>query len=277
MRSLLLFGGAIAGIFLLVPNAAPAQDLRGAVETIVKDYLASHPDEVGEIVKGYMLKHPEVISEVLSEALRTRPSIVASTSSTTPVSSNNVASRGAAVASNAKQLFSSPHQVSLGNPDADVTLVEFFDYSCGFCKRALPDMLALLNDDPKLKVVLKEFPILGTGSMEAARVAIAVRMQDPSGLKYLAFHRALLGEDGPVTREKALAAAKAQGVDMARLDADMASDEVAATLAENTKLGDAVGIHGTPGYVIGDDVVAGAIGAAALRTRIAAARGRTEK
>ena len=94
--------------------------------------------------------------------------------------------------------------MTLGNPQGDVTLVEFFDYSCGFCKRALSDMLALLKDDPKLKIVLKEFPILGPGSVEAARVAVAVRMQDPGGQKYLAFHQELLGAPGPATRDRAL-------------------------------------------------------------------------
>ncbi len=180
--------------------------------------------------------------------------------------------RSAAVASNAGQLFSSPHQVTLGDPDGKVTLVEFFDYNCGYCKRALPDMLTLLKDDPKLKVVLKEFPILGPGSVEAARVAIAVRMQDPGGQKYLAFHQDLLGSPGPASKDKALAAAKDQGFDMARLQQDMASDEVSATLAEDMKLAGALGITGTPGYVVGNKVVIGAVGLDNLKDQIDSAR-----
>jgi protein-disulfide isomerase len=179
----------------------------------------------------------------------------------------------AAVASNTKLLFESPHQVTLGNSHGTVTLVEFFDYSCGFCKRALPDMLALLKDDPNLKVVLKEFPILGPGSVEAARVAIAVRMQDGSGGKYLAFHKELLGNPGPASKEKALAAAKDQGLDVARIEKDLASGEVGQTLSENMKLANALGISGTPGYVIGKDVVVGAIGLTGLEQHLKAARG----
>src|SRR5262249_42887025 len=143
--------------------------------------------------------------------------------------SKAAANRSAAVVSNAALLFSSPHQV-LGNPRGDITLVEFFDYSCGFCKRALTDMLALMKDDQNFRVVLKELPILGPGSTEAARVSIAVRMQDLGGAKYLAFHRELLTATEPVTKERALAAAASQGLDMERLERDMASDEVKATL-----------------------------------------------
>jgi len=163
----------------------------------------------------------------------------------------------------------------LGNPQGDVTLVEFFDYSCGFCKRALTDTLALLKDDPKLRIVLKEFPILGPGSLDAARVAIAVRMQDGRGLKYLDFHRRLLGAPGPADKERALAAAKDAGLDMARLERDMASDEVNKTLAETGALARSLGINGTPGYIVGDTIIPGAVGAAALKAQIERARGHT--
>jgi protein-disulfide isomerase len=160
----------------------------------------------------------------------------------------------------------------LGNPNGDVTVVEFFDYGCGFCKRALPDMIALIKDDPKLKIVLKEFPILGPGSVAAARVAVAVRMQDPGGQRYLAFHQQLLDDNGPASEEKALAVAKQQGLDMARLQQDMATEEVGATLNETAKLASAVGITGTPGYVVGKNVLLGAVGIAAVKGRIDTAR-----
>jgi protein-disulfide isomerase len=179
----------------------------------------------------------------------------------------------AAVASNEKLLFSSEHQITLGNARGDVTLVEFFDYNCGYCKRALPDMLTLLKHDPKLKIVLKEFPILGPGSVEAARVAIAVRMQDPTSQKYLAFHSELLGNPGPASKEKALAAAKDQGFDMTRLEKDLSSEEVTATLDEDRKLASSLGIHGTPEFVIGNDVVHGGVELAALQAKIDTARG----
>ena len=274
-----MISGAIVAGLLLFPQSGQTQDLRSEIEAIVKDYLATHPDEVGEIAKTYMVKHPEAVGEILAEVLKRRSAAKSSAGTGAAPAASPPAARGAppvdrsaAVASNAAALFSSPHQVVLGNPDGDVTLVEFFDYSCGFCKRALPDMTALLKDDPKLKIVLKEFPILGPGSVTAARVAIAARMQDPGGQKYLAFHQELLGENGPATEDKALAAAKDQGFDLIRLKQDMASEEVAATLSEDTKLASALGITGTPGYVIGKNVVLGAVGLATLKGRIDTAR-----
>ena len=266
-RRKLIRAAFLVGLLLLVPIVSRAQDLRGEIEAIVKDYLASHPDEVGRIVQGYFVQHPEAIGQILAESLKRRPAATASTGGATAANINPDQQR-AAVANNEKLLFSSEHQVTLGNAQGDVSLVEFFDYNCGYCKRALPDMLTLLKDDPKLKVVLKEFPILGPGSVEAARVAIAVRMQDATGQKYLAFHSELLGNPGPASKEKALAAAKDQGLDMTRLEKDVASDEVATTLDEDMKLAGALGIHGTPGYVIGNDVVVGAVGLAALQAKI---------
>ena len=262
---------AIAGgLIVLAPHPSSAQDPSEEIGKIIKEYLASHPDEIGEIAKGYFLKHPEAIAQVLAEILKHRPAAAAAASP--GAAANVLADHSAAIAGNAAALFSSPHQVTLGNPDGDVTLVEFFDYSCGFCKRALPDLLALLKDDPKLKVVLKELPILGPGSLDAARVAVAVRMQDAGGEKYVAFHQALLGGAGPADKEKAIAAARNQGLDMTRLEQDMASDEIVSTFKEDVQLASAVGITGTPGYVIGKQVVYGAVGVAELRRRIDAAR-----
>jgi protein-disulfide isomerase len=274
MKGLIALSGAIiVGLAAAVPSTGRAQDLRGEIEGIVKDYLASHPDEVGEIAKEYFVKHPEAVGQILAELLKHRASASVGANGAPAPNVKPSLDRSAAVASNAASLFNSPHQVTLGNPQGTVTLVEFFDYNCGYCKRALPDMLSLLKGDPNLKVVLKEFPILGPGSVEAARVAIAAHMQDPGGQKYLAFHKELLGNPGPASAEKALAAAKDQGFDILRLEQDMKSDEVAKTLSENMKLASTLGISGTPGYVIANDVVVGAIGIAALQQHINAARG----
>ena len=242
-----------------------AQESRADLEAVVKDYLAAHPDEVGEIVKDYFIKHPEAVGQILAELLKRRPGAAAS-------SAKPAIDRSAAIADNAALIFASPHQATLGDPNGDVTLVEFFDYNCGFCKRALADTLALIHDDPRLKLVLKEFPILGPGSTEAARVAVAVRMQDKGGETYLAFHRALLSGPSPVNEAKALAVARDQGLDMDRLQRDMASDEVATTLSEDMKLAQALGFTGTPSYVVGKETVRGAVGLAALKARIAKAR-----
>ena len=273
-RVVLMCGAIVVALVLPAAPASHAQDVRQEIDAIIKDYLATHPDELGEIVKGYMVKHPEAVGEIMVGVLKHRSSSANASNSPAPGGAAKAAvDHSEAIASNAALLFSSPHQVTLGNPHGDVTLVEFFDYSCGFCKRALPDMLTLIKDDPNLKIVLKELPILGPGSAEAARVAIAVRMQDPEGQKYLAFHRELLGDAGSATKAKALAAAKNQGLDMARLEQDAASDEVSATLGEDARLASAIGINGTPGYVLGDKVVLGAVGITALKERIEATRG----
>jgi protein-disulfide isomerase len=260
----------IALLILLPVSASKAQESHDELEALIKQYLAAHPEQVGEIVKDYVIKHPDVFRDVLGDALKQQPAAVAGPDSN--ANPKAAAGQSDAVKNNADTLFRSAHQVTLGNPDGDVTMVEFFDYNCGFCRGALPAMLTLLNDDHKLKIVLKEWPILGPGSVEAAHVAVAVRMQDPAGQKYLAFHSKLLGDPGPANQEKALAAAEAAGLDMARLQRDMASDEVRATIDENVELARAVGINGTPGYVIGDTVVAGAVGVAALKDQIETAR-----
>jgi protein-disulfide isomerase len=129
-----------------------------------------------------------------------------------------------------------------------------------------------MKADPKLKVVLKEFPVLSQGSVEAAQVAVAVRMQDPTGKKYLDFHQKLLTGRGAADKARALAAAKEAGLDMAKLEKDLGSAEVKSTLEENLKLADSLGMNGTPSYVIGKQIVIGAVGLEALREKIATAR-----
>jgi protein-disulfide isomerase len=133
-------------------------------------------------------------------------------------------------------------------------------------------MLDLLKNDHKLKVVLKEFPVLSEGSVEAAKVAVAVRMQDPTGQKYLDFHQKLLGGRGPADKARAMAAAKDAGLDTAKLEKDMQSPEVKATIAENFKLAEDMGMNGTPSYVIGKQVVVGAVGLDGLKEKISVAR-----
>jgi protein-disulfide isomerase len=261
----LLFALALALALPALPaagRAEPADRERARVEAIVKDYLARHPEAVQAIVKDYLTRNPEVLQEALEALLRSRRQASAD--------------KAPAIRSQAAALFASPHQVTLGNPQGDVTVVEFMDYNCGYCKRALADMLALIGEDPGVKFVLKEFPVLGPTSVEVARVAVAVRMQDPSGAKYLAFHRALMAERG-VSRERALAAGTAAGLDRARLERDMASSEADETLAETRRLAAALGINGTPGYVIGNVVIPGAIGLAALKERVRAARAQTPR
>lgn len=215
--------------------------------------------EIEKIVKDYLLAHPEVLQEAMGELEKRQMAAEAERHKT-------------ALKNHSEALFSSSHQVTLGNPQGDVTLVEFFDYNCGYCKRALADMLDLLKTDPKLKVVLKEFPVLGQGSVEAAQVAVAVRMQDKTGKKYLEFHQKLLTGRGHADRARALAVAKDVGMDVARLEKDLQTDEVKTTIDESMTVAEALGLNGTPSYVVGSDVVIGAVGLAALREKVEAAR-----
>jgi protein-disulfide isomerase len=215
--------------------------------------------EIGAIVREYLLANPDVLQEAAAEFEKRANAAQAERSK-------------AAVAQHSETIFNSPRGVTLGNKSGDVTFVEFFDYNCGYCKRAMDDMLTLLKNDPKLKVVLKEFPVLGPGSIEAAQVAVAVRMQDPSGKKYLDFHQKLLGGRGQADKARALAAAREAGLDVARIEKDMVSPEVKATLEENFKIAEALAMNGTPSYVVGNEVVIGAVGLPALAEKIALAR-----
>ena len=247
---LLLRSTAAAALLIAVAAAAPAR---------AQTFSDVQRGEIERIVKEYLLAHPEVLQEVIGE-LEKRQNAAESEKQI------------AGVRQHKEVLFNSTHQVTLGNPQGDVTMVEFFDYNCGYCKRALSDMLRLIKSDPNLKVVLKEYPVLGPGSLEAAQVAVAARMQDKTGKKYLDFHQRLLGARGPADKAHALAAAKDAGFDVARLEKDLASDEVRETLRENMKIADAIGLNGTPSYVIGSDVVIGAQGYDVLKEKVDAAR-----
>ena len=223
------------------------------------EFTAPQKSEIERLVHDYLVAHPEVLQEAMAELEKRQAALETEKHKT-------------AVKEHAQALFSSPRQVNLGNAQGNVTFVEFFDYNCGYCKRAMTDMLTLMKADPKLKVVLKEFPVLGPGSVEAAEVAVAVNMQDKSGKKYLEFHQKLLGGRGQANKASALAAAKDIGMNMGQLDKDLAGPEVKATLAESMKLAEALGLNGTPSYVIGSDVVVGAVGLPALEEKINIAR-----
>jgi protein-disulfide isomerase len=170
----------------------------------------------------------------------------------------------------ADEVFRSPVDFVAGNPDGDVTLVEFFDYNCAFCRHALSDMNSLLESDPQLRFVLKEFPILSPGSVEAARISLAVLKQARD--KYLEFHRTLLSSRGQVDGERALQVAAELGLDVERLKADAALPEVNKILADSQKLAARLGVNGTPGYVVGEEVIPGAIGFHGLAEKVAAVR-----
>jgi protein-disulfide isomerase len=245
-----LAAALLTGAFALLA-ALPAQ---------AQSFSPAQRGEIERIMRDYLLSHPELLQEVLAE-MEKRQAVA------------DAEKHRAGVQEHAATIFSSPRQITLGNPQGDVTVVEFFDYNCGYCKRAMADMTDLMKGDSKLKFVLKEFPVLGEGSTQAAQVAVAVRMQDKTGgKKYLEFHQKLLGGRGQADKARAIAVAKEVGLDMTRLEKDMASDEVKETLQESFKLAEALGLNGTPSYIVGNDVVIGAVGLPALKERVNTAR-----
>ena len=227
--------------------------------THAQSFSSQQRGEIEGIIKDYLMSHPELLQDVLAELEKRQTAADAE-------------KHNAALKEYSEVIFSSPRQVTLGNTQGDVTVVEFFDYNCGYCKRAMNDMMELLNTDLKLRFVLKEFPVLGDGSVQAAHVAAAARMQDKTGKKYLEFHLKLLSGRGAADKARALAVAKEVGFDMARIEKDMSSPEVRAQLEESFKLAEALGLNGTPSYVVGNEVVIGAVGLKTLREKVNTAR-----
>jgi protein-disulfide isomerase len=246
--------------FRLFAAVSIALALLGApVVVFAQGFSDTQRSDIEAIIKNYLISHPEVLEEAMAELTKRQTAAEAQ-------------KHEESISKNASLIFNSPRGVTLGNKDGDVTFVEFFDYNCGYCKRAMTDMLDLMKNDPKLKVVLKEFPVLSDGSVDAAKVAVAVRMQDPTGQKYLDFHQKLLGGRGPADKARAIAAAKEAGLDTAKIEKDLASPEVKATIEENFKLAEDMGLNGTPSYVIGKQIVVGAVGLEGLKEKIGVAR-----
>lgn len=214
-------------------------------------------DQVKTIIRDYLLENPEIITEALTLLEERREQ-------------TEKAARSAAMTDLSDLIFNSERQVVMGNPEGDVTVVEFFDYNCGYCKRAHQDMVALLETDTNLRIVLKEFPVLGPGSVEAARVSIAVNALAPE--KYEEFHLQTLLGPGQANGAKAMRIASTMGIDETAIQQHMDGSESAETIQEVYQIADALGLTGTPSYVIGSQVVFGAVGVEALRKAIATAR-----
>jgi protein-disulfide isomerase len=207
-----------------------------ALPGFADEFTPAQKQEMGAFIREYLVNNPDVLREAI-EALDKRDKATAE------------ADRQKIVATEAGPLFSSKYQATIGNPKANATLVEFFDYNCHFCKGALPDITKLMKDDPNLKLVLKDFPVLGPGSVEAAKVASAARNQLP-GDKFWAFHY------------------KELGLDMEKLAKDMESPEIKTGLDEVMQLADSLQVNGTPTFVVGQDLVVGAVGYDQLKDKI---------
>ena len=239
--------------------------LVGALLTLPAVALAQAPsfddrqrEAIEQIFKDYLLKNPELLRDAMVELERREQEA-------------QKASQQSALKESRDKLVNSSRDMVAGNPGGDITLVEFFDYNCGYCKRALGDMRALMQGDPKLRVVLKDFPVLGPDSVEASRVALAVRQQlKPE--KLFDYHVKLMESRGRVNGERAMAVAKEMGVDMTRLQKDIDGPEVKAAIQDNVVLGDKLGLTGTPAFVVGDEVISGAVGLEPMRKTVAGVR-----
>lgn len=251
---------------LLAAPGEPTTD-REAITAVVEEVLARQraaepphsvaaldAETLNPMIEDYLIKNPSILQRV-SEALQLE------------MASARDAQVRSALAGLKPALYDDPDHVVLGNPQGDVTLVEMFDYNCGYCRKALPDLATLLAEDPDLRVILKEFPILSQGSVDAARVAVVVG-RDKS-VDYWQFHEALFSGRGQVDRDAALKAAQQVGLNPVEVGLAMEEPEVEAVLSKSFLIADSLGISGTPTYIIGNEVIPGAVGLDELRQRIA--------
>ena len=245
MRLPTIFAALAFSAAVLAPSFAqekaplsPEQEAR--VKELVKEYILANPEVILEAVQTLRKRQEEAQQKAAQDALKTKR----------------------AELQGAKDLPVS------GNPNGTVTIVEFFDYRCGYCKAAKPTVDEVLRGDGKVRLVLKEFPILGPASKVASMAAIAAHKQG----KYTAFHNAMMAYPNNLNDEVIFALARQVGLDIAKLKEDMKAPEVQALIDSTHKLAQDLGINGTPAFVIGDQIVPGAVGADELKAKIAEAR-----
>ena len=241
IRAALLATGLVTGLVMGLAAPLAAQGLSEEdVKRLALEAILENPEIVMQAVEILRQQEAEAQAEAARVALSER--------------------RGA--------LESGENAPVMGNPEGDVTLVEFFDYNCPYCRRAAEGLETLIAEDPDLRVVLREFPILGDDSVAAARASLAADMQGG----YEAFHFALMGGEGRVDDAAIEAAAEEAGLDVDRLRTDMEAPEVQAHIDASLELAEALGVSGTPAFVVGDTVVPGAVPAEDLAALVEEAR-----
>lgn len=213
---------------------------------------------IEEIVKQYLLDNPEILLQSL-RSLEERERLA------------QIEAQRAAVRANREALNRDPASPVLGNPEGDVTVVEFFDYRCPYCRRVTADLMDTVEKDGAIRLVFKEFPILGPESVVAARAALAAGLQE----RYRDFHIALMTAPGELTEDRVLSLAEGMGLDVERLQADMQSEAVEQQIRDNHGLARQLQINGTPAFVIGDEVVPGALTMPQLLDMISRERAKT--
>lgn len=211
-------------------------------------------EEIEKIVREYLLREPEIIYEAIQELQQRRAVAEAQR-------------QQQAIEANKKALVANADDPVFGNPDGDVTLVEFFDYRCGYCRSMVPGLNSLVAKDKGLRVVMKEFPVLGADSVLAARASLAAEKQG----RFKDFHLALMGAK-ELNEAAIVSIAGRLGLDADRLVKDMDSEDVQRTIEANAQLAGELGITGTPSFVIGNKLLPGAVDIAQLESLIAAER-----
>ena len=226
-----------------------------AVAADTSAFSAAQKGEFGKLVREYLLEHPEVITEALTE-LDSR------------AEKARVDNRANVLVSRRQELLSPSEGTVIGNPRGDVTVVEFFDYNCGYCKSMFQSMVEILKEDPEMRLVLKEYPILGPSSVTASRAALAARNQG----KYSDLHLALLSFKGSLSDSVIMVIAQNAGLDVRKLQEDMKDPEITDILVKNHSLADELGVEGTPQVIIGEVFLPGAVPKEEIVAAIAKAR-----
>jgi protein-disulfide isomerase len=210
--------------------------------------------DVEQIVRNYLLENPEVIFEAARRMEQKEKD-------------QRQARMSEGAVTHAADLYNRPDAIVVGNPKGDITIVEFFDYRCGPCRRLMPELTQLVKLDGNIRLVMKEFPILSRESELAARAAIAANKQG----KYWDFHLAMMKAE-EVTPDSIMATARSVGLDMGRLNTDLVSAQVAEVITRNHTLADKLGIDATPTFFVGQTPYSGALSLAELKEAVAAAR-----
>lgn len=216
-------------------------------------------DAVRALVRETLVNNPEILAEAI-QALQAREQAA------------EAARQKAAIQGHRAAIFENPNDPVLGNPEGSVTLVEFFDYRCTYCKSVFEPLMDLIEEDGDIRFVVKEFPILGPESVLAARYALAAREQG----KYAPYHTALMRHRGAFNEEVLQRIAGDVGLDARKLAEDANDPGLKALLRDNMQLARILGISGTPAFVIGDTLIPGAVSKDELKATVEAVR-RTQK
>jgi protein-disulfide isomerase len=249
-----LFGGIGSTVFAqspVGPQSTPPVSSAPAAAPLTPGQV----DQFERVIRDYLIRNPEVIIEAV-QGLERRQRDEQAKAAQGELS----ARRG--------EILNDPGSPVGGNLKGDVTIVEFFDYRCPYCKRVAPSIAQLLKEDAKLRVVYKEFPILGPESMIAARAALAAHAQG----KYARMHEALMNQRGNLDEAGVMRAAGEAGLDVNRLKADMKKPEIEEQIQKVHQLARALNINGTPAFIIGDRIVPGAVDLETLKTLVRQAR-----